>query len=81
MGAAVLTTPAWGWDSSELAARVRGLESTGDLRSARQSLQQAVRANPRDGETLALWAAFLDQRRDPEARAAYQQLLALPALN
>lgn len=81
LGVAVLTSPAWGWDSSELAARVRGLESTGDLRSARQSLQQAVRANPRDGETLALWAAFLDQRRDPEARAAYQQLLALPALN
>lgn len=79
--AMLLAGPAWGWDSSELAGRIRALELAGDARAARQMLDQAVRANPRDSEAAAQRAAFLDQRRDPAAREAYEQLLALPGLN
>lgn len=80
-GAMLLASPAWGWNSAELAGKVRELELSGDVRAARQSLEQALKANPRDPEILALWAAFLDQRRDPAAREAYEQFLALPGLN
>ncbi|MCL4794633.1 MAG: hypothetical protein KJZ84_08725 [Bryobacteraceae bacterium] len=81
VGAVLLCAPASGWNESELARQVRGLEMNGDVRGARQMLQRALRSNPRDAATLALWAAFLDQRRDPGAREAYEQFLALPALN
>jgi hypothetical protein len=80
LGAVVSTAPAWGWDATELVRQVRGLETKGDVREARQVLEQAVRANPKDPATLAAWANFLDQRRDPTAREAYEKLLALPGI-
>lgn len=80
-GAMYLAGPLWSLDSSELAGRVRALELSGEVRAARQMLDQAVRANPRDAEAAAQRAAFLDQRRDPGAREAYEKLLALPGLN
>jgi len=80
LGVALGGVPAWGWDAAELVREVRALEGKGEMREARQLLQRAVRENPRDPATLAAWAAFLDQRRDPAAREAYEQLLALPGL-
>ena len=81
LGVVALSPSAAAWNSAELAGLVRSLELKGDLPAARRSLQDALRANPRDPEILALWARFLDQRRDPDTRSAYQQLLALPALH
>lgn len=80
LGAVLAAAPAWGWNTAELVREVRGLESQGNAREARRLLERAVRANPRDVETLSAWAAFLDQRRDPAAREAYEKLLALPGL-
>lgn len=80
LGVALGGVPAWGWNAVELVREVRALEGKGEMREARQLLQRAVRENPRDPATLAAWAAFLDQRRDPAAREAYEQLLALPGL-
>ncbi len=81
VGAVVVSLPVLGWNETEIVRRVRSLEMAGDIRGARQSLQQAVLANPKDAGTLAAWAEFLDHRRDPGAREAYARLLSLPALH
>ncbi len=67
--------PAWG--SDELARQVRELELRGRSGEARQLLEGAVKASPQDAQALSLWASFLDERRDPEALAAYERLAAL----
>jgi hypothetical protein len=58
-----------------LAAEVRQLEARGESRAARRAIESALRSTPRDAATLALWAEFLDARRDPGARAAWEKLL------
>jgi len=63
--------------SDELAARVRQMEVKGDARSARQMLEQALKSSPSDAGVWALWANFLDQRSDTEARAAYEKAIEL----
>ncbi|MBI5083097.1 MAG: hypothetical protein HZB13_00650 [Acidobacteria bacterium] len=62
--------------AQDLAARLREAEVRGEARQVRQELENAVKGNPRDVATLALHADYLDQRRDPGARAAYERLLA-----
>lgn len=63
--------------SDELARQVRELELRGRSGEARQLLEGAVKASPQDAQALSLWASFLDERRDPEALAAYERLAAL----
>lgn len=70
-----LAVPAWG--TEELARQVRELELQGRSREARQLLESAVKAEPRDAETLGRYAAFLDERRDPEALAVYEKVASL----
>ncbi len=59
-----------------LADDVRQMEARGEARAARRAVESALKANPRDTATLALWAEFLDTRRDPAARDAWEKLLA-----
>jgi hypothetical protein len=61
--------------AAETAARVRQLEDSGAARQARALLEQALRENPRDADLLELYARFLDSRRAPESRSAYERLL------
>jgi hypothetical protein len=72
---ALALLPAWG--SEELARQVRELELRGQSAEARRLLETAVKAAPRDAQALGLWASFLDERRDPEAAAAYERLAAV----
>lgn len=58
-----------------LAQEIRNLELRGEARAARKAIESALRANPRDPATLTLWAEFLDDRRDPGARAAWEKVL------
>jgi len=58
-----------------LADDVKQMEARGEARTARRAIETALRTSPRDTATLALWAEFLDTRRDPGARAAWQKLL------
>lgn len=62
---------------ADLAGQVRQLELKGDGRGARQVLEQAVKASPQDAGVWVLWAEFLDQRRDPQTREAYQKAVEL----
>jgi hypothetical protein len=72
---AAVIVPAWG--SDELARQARELELRGQSSEARQLLESAVKASPRNVQALSLWAAYLDERRDPEALAVYERLAAL----
>lgn len=62
------------WSADLLSDRVRQMEAAGEGRAARQMLEQAVKAAPQDPAALAAFAQFLDVRRDPAARAAWQKL-------
>jgi len=55
--------------------RARQLERTGDVAGARNALRQAAMAANATVDDVAAWAEFLDQRRDQEARAAYERLV------
>jgi hypothetical protein len=57
------------------------MEIRGQARAAKQALDAAVKASPRDIPTLTLYAEFLDQRRDPGTTAAYEKLLAAAGAN
>jgi hypothetical protein len=69
------------WAADDLAPRLRQLEVQGQPREARRTIDSAVRANPRDPATLAQFAAYLDRRGDPGARAAYEKLAAAAGPN
>jgi hypothetical protein len=76
--AVALIGASWGLAANdELAARVRQMELRGETRAARQSLEQAALQAPADAGVWRLLAEFLDQRRDPGARRAYEKALAL----
>lgn len=79
LGAATLAVPLAGGDA-ELASRVRQMEMRGESREARATIERAVKSAPSDTSTLALWAEFLDLRRDPGARQAYEKLLSLAGI-
>jgi hypothetical protein len=64
--------------AGEVSAKIRKLEAGGDSRAARRALEQAAREHPRDVGVATLYAEYLDERRDPAARKAYESLLALP---
>jgi len=55
-------------------ARVAALERDGHGREALTLIDQALRANPNDKAALEARAAYLDEHRDPAARAAYEKL-------
>ncbi len=63
--------------AEDLARQVRELEFRGQFQEARQALEAAVKAQPRDVGTLSLYAAFLDERRDPQALPIYERIAAL----
>ncbi len=65
------------WAASETAMRARQLEKSGDPAGARELLRRAVAPANASVDDLAAWAEFLDRRRDPGARAAYERLLAV----
>ena len=69
------------WGADDLGDRVRQMEVRGQARAARQALDAAVKAAPRDIPTLTLYAEFLDQRRDPGTAAAYEKLLSVAGAN
>lgn len=62
---------------SDLAARVRQLETDGDSAGALALLKKAVEDSPADPAALQSYAEFLDAHRSSEARDNYDKLLAL----
>ena len=67
--------------ADDLTTRARQLELQGQSRQAKQVLENAVRSAPQDIASLTAHAEFLDGRRDPETRAAYEQLLSVAGPN
>jgi hypothetical protein len=63
--------------AQDLGSRVRQLEMRGDGRGAAQALEQAVKSSPRDANAAIAYARFLDARRDPRTRQAYESALEL----
>lgn len=63
--------------AQEIAARVRQLEEKGQAGAARALLLAAAKEAPNDALTLTIVAEFLDRHSDPEARGAYEKLIAL----
>ncbi|MGB9611160.1 MAG: tetratricopeptide repeat protein, partial [Bryobacteraceae bacterium] len=63
--------------ADDLARQVRDLELRGQVQEARQALEAAAKAQPGNVETLGLYAAFLDERRDPQALSVYEKIAAL----
>jgi len=57
------------------AAEIRRLEAAGDANEARALLAASVEKNPHDAAPLRLYAEFLEEYGQPEARAVYQRLL------
>jgi hypothetical protein len=53
------------------------LERRGESAEARLALRRAAESAPGDAAAMAAYAAFLDRYNDPEARPAYEELLAL----
>ncbi len=58
-----------------LVEEVRQMELRGEARAARTAIESALRSNPKDLSTLVVWADFLDTRRDPAARDAWEKVL------
>lgn len=61
--------------ATEAQNRARQLERAGDAGGARNLLRQAALASTASADDIAAYAEFLDERRDPEARAMYERLL------
>jgi hypothetical protein len=61
--------------SEAWAPRVQQMELRGEARTAREEMDRALASDPGNVELLAARASFLDARRDPGARSAYEQLL------
>ena len=61
--------------ATEAQNRARQMERAGDAAGARNVLRQAALSASASVDDVAAWAEFLDQRRDPETRAAYEKLL------
>ncbi len=60
----------------DYARRAQELEYKGDTAQAREFLLRAVQENGNNVAALRAYAEFLDEHRDPGARAAYERLLA-----
>ena len=65
--------------ASETALRARQLEKGGDVAGAKELLRRTAAQPNASADDLASWAEFLDRRRDPGTRAAYERLLAAAA--
>ena len=61
--------------ASDAALRARQLEKGGDVAGAKELLRQTAARPNAAPDDLSAWAEFLDRRRDPGTRAAYEQLL------
>lgn len=64
-----------GLAASESAMRARQLEKSGDMAGARELLRRTGTAASASAEDVAAWAEFLDRKRDPGTRAAYEKLM------
>ena len=62
--------------ASELSERVWNLEKRGELTGARELMDRTAHAPGATASDLADWAEYLDEHRDPMARAAWEQALA-----
>lgn len=60
----------------DYARRAQELEYKGDAAQAREYLLRAVQENGNNMAALRAYVEFLDEHRDPGARAAYERLLA-----
>jgi hypothetical protein len=67
----------FGHAASENAIRARQMEKAGDTAGAKELLRRAAASSSASADDLAAWAEFLDRKRDPGARAAYERLLAV----
>jgi hypothetical protein len=67
--------------AQDFAGEIWQLESKGDALQARERLQKAAEASPRDPAALRAYAEFLDRHRDPSARTVYTSLERLLAPN
>lgn len=68
-GALLCGLPLWGNE------KARQLERAGDLNGAREALRQAAAGAAASLDDLTAWAEYLDRRRDPGARMAYEKAL------
>ncbi len=67
--------------ASEAVEKATQLEQSGSAAQARATLLDAVQRAPSDAVALTAYAEFLDRYRDPEARAAYRNLLTKASAN
>ena len=65
--------------ASEAATRARQLEKNGDVAGAKELLRRTAAPANASADDLASWAEFLDRKRDPGTRAAYERSLAVAA--
>jgi len=63
-----------GISAQDPSGQIWQMESKGDAQQAREHLQKAADASPRDPVALRAYAEFLDRHRDPAARAVYSKL-------
>ena len=61
--------------ASQLSDQVWNLEKKGDLAAARELLDRSAHAPNASVSDLIDWAEYLDEHRDPAARAAWEQAL------
>jgi hypothetical protein len=67
--------------ADETTEQARQLEARGDALGARAVLERAARSGSASAEALAAYAGFLDRRKDPGARQAYEQALTRASSN
>ncbi len=75
IGLAALMVFGFALRADETTEQARRLEAKGDSLGARALLEQAARGAPASTEVVTAYAEFLDRRRDPGARAAYEKAL------
>ncbi|MDP2999876.1 MAG: hypothetical protein Q8N47_20495 [Bryobacterales bacterium] len=76
IGLLTLTTVGICLGADDSVSQARQLEAKGDALGARAALERAVRGPSAGAGALAAWAEFLDRRKEPGARPAYERALA-----
>jgi hypothetical protein len=79
--AAAAIGPAWGQQTAgDWQARLTQAELRGEPGSALGDLNRAIESDPSNPQLLAVRARYLDARRHPSTRAAYERALSAPGL-
>lgn len=79
--AAFAAAPAVGWQAAEdWQARLTQAELRGEQAATLSALNRAADADPANAQLLAVRARYLDARRHPSTRAAYERALAAQGL-